>query len=92
LQANTFFAGKHFFLQAMLFIKKIADDKNLSSYLSQGDGSLKKNSPYLIKLVREQYMKANQTEPRSLFLHIYSMSNSLQNCDIAYKFCTFKLP
>jgi hypothetical protein len=36
-------------------------------------------------------MKANQTEPRSLFLHIYSMSNSLQNCEIAYKFHTFKL-
>jgi hypothetical protein len=31
-------------------------------------------------------MKANQTEPRSLFLHIYSMSNSLQNCEIACKF------
>jgi hypothetical protein len=56
----------------MLFIKKITDDKNLSSYLSQGDGGLKKNSPYLMKFVREQYMKVNQTEPRSLFLHIYS--------------------
>jgi hypothetical protein len=53
LQANPFFSGKRFFLQATLFIKKIADDKNLSSYLSQGDGGLKKNNPYLIKLVRE---------------------------------------
>jgi hypothetical protein len=42
LQANTFFAGKRFFLQA-----------TLSSYISQGDGGLKKNNPYLIKLVRE---------------------------------------
>jgi hypothetical protein len=46
-------AGKHFFLQATLFIEKIADDENLSSYLSQGDGGLKKNNRYLIKLVRE---------------------------------------
>jgi hypothetical protein len=39
-------------------------------------------------------MKANQTKPRSLFLHIYLqlMSKSLQNCEIAYKFRTFKLP
>jgi hypothetical protein len=73
-------------------LKRIANDKNLSSYLSQGDGGLKKNNPYLIKLVREQYIKANQTEPRSLFLHIYSISNSLQNYEIAYKFGTFKLP
>jgi hypothetical protein len=88
-----FFAGKRFFcsqtlflqantfFQATLFIKKIANDKNLSCYVSQGDGGLKKNNPCLIKLVRE-----------SLFLHIYSMSNSLQNCEIAYKFRTLKLP
>jgi hypothetical protein len=73
-------------------LKKIANDENLSSYLSQGDGGLKKNNPSLIKLVREKYMKVNQTEPRSLFLHIYSMSNSLQNCEIAYKFRTFNFP
>jgi hypothetical protein len=73
-------------------LKKIAEDENLSSYLSQGDSGLKKNNTYFIKLVREQYMKASQTEPRSLFLHIYSMSYSLQNCEIAYKFSTFKLP
>jgi hypothetical protein len=29
------------------------DDENLSSYLSQGDGGLRKNNLYLIKLVRE---------------------------------------
>jgi hypothetical protein len=66
-QANTFFgsltlffAGKRFFLQSNAFfcrqrfsLKKIADDENLSSYLSQGHGGLKKNNPYLIKLVRE---------------------------------------
>jgi hypothetical protein len=46
LQANAFFAGN-------AFHKKIADNKNLSSYLSQGDGGLKKNNPYHIKLVRE---------------------------------------
>jgi hypothetical protein len=40
-------------MQATLFIKKIANDKNLSSYLSQGDGGLKNNNPYLIKLVRK---------------------------------------
>jgi hypothetical protein len=49
-----FFAGKRFFLCRQRFsLKKIANDENLSSYLSQGDGSLKKNNPYLIKLVRE---------------------------------------
>jgi hypothetical protein len=67
LQANAFFcsqtlffAVKRFFLQANAFFcrqrfssKKIADDENLSSYLSQGDDGLKKNNPYLIKLVRE---------------------------------------
>jgi hypothetical protein len=37
----------------MLFIKKIADGENLSSYVSQGDGGLKKSNPYLIELVRE---------------------------------------
>jgi hypothetical protein len=41
------------FWQATLFIKKIDYDENLSSYLSQEDGDLKKNNPYLIKLVRE---------------------------------------
>jgi hypothetical protein len=87
-----FFAVKRFFAGNAFHRKKIADDENLSSYLSQGDGGLKKNNPYFIKLIREYYMKANQTEPRSLFLHIYSMSNSLQNCEIANKFCTFKLP
>jgi hypothetical protein len=46
LQSNTF-------LHAILFIKKIPDDKNLSNYVSQRDGGLKKNNPYLIKLVRE---------------------------------------
>jgi hypothetical protein len=53
-------AGKCFFWQANAFfgrqlfsLKKIANNENLSSYLSQGDGSLKKNNPYLIKLVRE---------------------------------------
>jgi hypothetical protein len=40
-------------LQAALFIKKIANNANLSSYLSQGDGGLKKNNPNLVKLVRE---------------------------------------
>jgi hypothetical protein len=51
---TLFFAGKCFFLQATLFIeKKIANNENLSSYLSQGDGGLKKNNPYLTKLVRE---------------------------------------
>jgi hypothetical protein len=59
LQSNAFFAVKRFFcrqtlfLQATLFIKKIANHENLSSYLSQGDGGLKKNNLYLIKLVRE---------------------------------------
>jgi hypothetical protein len=63
LQSNAFlfyFAVKRFFLQANVFFcrqrfssKKIADDDNLSSYVSQGDGGLKKNNPYLIKLVRE---------------------------------------
>jgi hypothetical protein len=53
LQANTFICSQTFFLQATLFIKKIANDNNLSSYVSQGDGGLKKNNPYLIKLVRE---------------------------------------
>jgi hypothetical protein len=56
-QANSFLAGQLFcrqtFLQAKLFIKKLAHDENLSSYLSQGIGGLKKNNPYLIKLVRE---------------------------------------
>jgi hypothetical protein len=41
------------FLQAMLFIEKIANNENLSSYISQGDGGLKKNNPYHIKLKRE---------------------------------------
>jgi hypothetical protein len=45
-RANTFFAGN-------AIHKKIAVNKNLSSYLSQGDGGLKENNPYLIKLVRE---------------------------------------
>jgi hypothetical protein len=53
LQANPFFAGKRFFCRQRFSSKKIADDENLSSYLSQGDGGLKKNNPYLIKLVRE---------------------------------------
>jgi hypothetical protein len=74
LQANAFFTGNSIH-------KKTANDENISCYLSQGDGRLKKNNPYLIKLVRE-----------SLFLHIYSMSNSLQSCEIAYKFRTLKLP
>jgi hypothetical protein len=34
-------------------LKKIANDENLSSYLSQGDGGLKKNKPYLVRLVRK---------------------------------------
>jgi hypothetical protein len=59
LQSNNFFCRQTLFLQANAFFagnafhKKIANDKNLSSYLSQGDGGLKKNKPYLIKLVRE---------------------------------------
>jgi hypothetical protein len=60
LQSNAFFAVKRFFCRQTLFFagkrfssKKIADNENLSSYLSQGDGGLKKNNPYLIKLVRE---------------------------------------
>jgi hypothetical protein len=60
LQAQKKIAGKRFFLQANAFFcrqrfssKKIADNENLSSYLSQGDGGLKKNNPYLIKLLRE---------------------------------------
>jgi hypothetical protein len=60
LQANAFFAVKSFFLQANAFfcrqgfsLKKIAGNENLLSYVSQGDGGLKKNNPYLIKLVRE---------------------------------------
>jgi hypothetical protein len=51
--ANAFFAGKRFFAGNAFHKKKIADDENLSSYLSQGDGGLKKNNPYLIKLVRK---------------------------------------
>jgi hypothetical protein len=47
LQANTFFCRQHF------SSKKLADDKNFSSYVSQGDGGLKKNNQYLMKLVRE---------------------------------------
>jgi hypothetical protein len=50
---KRFFCRQTLFLQATLFIKKIADNENLSSYLSQGDGGLKKNNPYLIKLIRE---------------------------------------
>jgi hypothetical protein len=38
LQANVFFCRQRFSL------KKVTDDENLSSYLSQGDGSLKKNN------------------------------------------------
>jgi hypothetical protein len=38
-------------LQANIFF--LAEDENISSYLSQGDGRLKKNKPYLIKLIRE---------------------------------------
>jgi hypothetical protein len=53
LQSNAFFAGKCFFCRQRFSLKKIANDENLSSYLSQGDGGLKKNNPYLIKLVRE---------------------------------------
>jgi hypothetical protein len=45
LQANTF-------LQATLSSKK-SGGENLSSYVPQGDGGLKKNNPFLIKLVRE---------------------------------------
>jgi len=54
LQANAFFCRQTLFFAGKRFSsKKIADDENLSSYLSQGDGGLKKNNPYLIKLVRE---------------------------------------
>jgi hypothetical protein len=45
LQVNAFFAGKRFFA--------VAKDENLASYVSQRDGGLKKNNPYLIKLVGE---------------------------------------
>jgi hypothetical protein len=53
LQANVFLQGHIFFAGNAFHKKKIADDENISSYLSQGDGGLKKNNPYLIKLVRE---------------------------------------